>query len=393
MTRKRVMISAGEASGDLHGANLVRAMRDQYPDIDFCGMGGKELAGAGVELLFDAKRIAVVGIAEVLSVLPDIVKAQKRLKKRMLTECPDLLILVDFPDFNFMLAKFAKKHGIPIYYYISPQVWAWRSGRVDTMRRLVDAIGVILPFEEQFFRERDVSATYVGHPLLDTVHAEMGRDMFCKTQSIDPDSILVALVPGSRKKEIRTLLPVLLQAAQLAQKETDKKMVFCLPLASTVTIQELEENGLREHGAGLSLHLITENKYDMMAACDAALVVSGTVTLEFALLDTPMVVFYKLSNITYRLGKLLVSKSVHYFSLVNLIAGEPVVPELVQEQVTPEKLSSELCRILFDTRCMRKMKDGLALVRKRMGNKGASEKSAKLALSLLDLPKKGVDIS
>lgn len=382
--KKKVMIIAGEASGDLHGARLVSAMLAKEPELSFCGMGGKELAAVGVDILFDAKRIAVVGIAEVISHLPDILRAQKILKSRMKDDRPDLLILIDFPDFNFMLAKYAKKLGIPIYYYISPQVWAWRSGRVATMKKLVDKIGVILPFEERFFRDRLVAASYVGHPLLDSVKSDCSKDDFCQRYSIDSDSLLVGLLPGSRKKEIASLLPVLLQTANKVQAESARKVVFLLPVASTLTEEEIFAAGVSEHGKNLELHLITEQRYDMMAACDAALVVSGTVTLELALLDTPMVVFYKVSPITYRLGKLFLNKGLKYFSLVNLIADDAVVAEFSQEDVTPENLFAELNPLLQAGRKREKMLNGLALVRQRMGTAGASEKSADLALSLMD---------
>ena len=380
---KKVMIIAGEASGDLHGARLVAAMQAKDPDLSFCGMGGKELAAAGVELLFDAKRIAVVGIAEVLSHLPDIFRAQKTLRKRMKEDRPDLLILIDFPDFNFILAKFAKRLGIPIYYYISPQVWAWRSGRVATMKKLVDKIGVILPFEEQFFTDHGVSASYVGHPLLDSVRSDCTKSDFCNAHDIDPDSLLIGLLPGSRTKEIASLLPVLLETARKVDKTSDRKTVFLLPIASTLSKEEVLAAGVEEFGQGLDLQLITEKRYDMMAACDAALVVSGTVTLELALLDTPMVVFYKVSKTTYRLGKLLINKDLKYFSLVNLIADDSVVAEISQEEVTANNLFAELMPLLHDSPERAKMLQGLSLVRERMGKAGASDKSAELALSLL----------
>lgn len=380
---KKVMIIAGEASGDLHGARLVTAMQNKRSGLSFCGMGGKELEAVGVELLFDAKRIAVVGIAEVFSHLKDILLARKILKNRMKADRPDLLILIDFPDFNFMLAKYAGKLGIPVFYYISPQVWAWRSGRVKTMKKLVKKIGVILPFEEKFFRDRGVAASYVGHPLLDSVHSDCSREEFCSAHNIEADSLLVGLMPGSRKKEISSLLPVLLQTAKTVQQQTDKKLVFLLPVASTLSEEDIRANGADEFGQGLELRLITEKRYDMMAACDAALVVSGTVTLELALLDTPMVVFYKVSPATYRMGRWLINKDLKYFSLVNLIADDGVVSELAQEEVTAERLCTELSLILFDEKRRKKMLDGLSIVRKRMGKAGASDKGADLALQLL----------
>lgn len=379
----RVMIITGEASGDLHGARLVRAMQACRQELSFCGMGGRELAAAGVDILFEAKKIAVVGIAEVFSHLPDILAARKILRKTLTQERPSLLILIDFPDFNLMLAKFAKKLGIPVFYYISPQVWAWRSGRVKTISQRVDRIGVILPFEEDFYRSRGVAADYVGHPLLDSVKSSCGRDEFCRLHGIDPDHICIGLLPGSRKKEIASLLPILLQAAHRLVEKSSQKMVFLLPLASTVTEEEIKGNGLDEFGQGLDLHLIREKRHDMMAACDAAVAVSGTVTLELAILNTPMVVVYKVSPRTYFLGRLLVNKEIIYFSLVNLIGGKEVVPELLQENVTPERIEEELNSILFDQQRREEMAQGLALVQNRLGQPGASQRAAKMALSLL----------
>ncbi|HID70207.1 MAG TPA: lipid-A-disaccharide synthase [Desulfobacterales bacterium] len=381
--KKKVMIIAGEASGDLHGARLVKAMLAKRSDLSLCGMGGKELIAAGVDVLFDAKKIAVVGLAEVFSHLPDILKARKILKTTLREEQPSLLILIDFPDFNLMLAKFAKKLGIPVFYYITPQVWAWRTGRVKIINERVDRVGVILPFEEEFFRNHGLDAEYVGHPLLDSVKITCNRDEFCQSHEIDSGSICIGLLPGSRKKEIASLLPILLQTALRLQQTSKKKMVFLLPLASTISEKEIRENGLDDFGEELDIRLIKENRYDMMAACDAAVVVSGTVTLEMALLDTPMVVIYKVSSGTYRLGKLLINKDLKYFSLVNLIAESDVVPELFQEEVTPERIEEEVSAILFDTERRDKMLRGLELVRERMGDAGASEKAAGLALGLI----------
>jgi len=358
-------------------------MLARRPELSFCGMGGKELIAAGVNVLFDAKKIAVVGLAEVFSHLPDILAARKILRSTLKEERPALLILIDFPDFNLMLAKFAKKLGIPVFYYVSPQVWAWRSGRVKTISERVDRIGVILPFEEEFFRSRGLAADYVGHPLLDSVKTSKSRDAFCRSLDIDPGEQCIGLLPGSRKKEIATLLPILLETAQRLQKHTQQKMVFLLPLASTISEEERRDNGLDALGQGLDIRLIREDRYDMMAACDAAVVVSGTVTLELALLDTPMVVIYKVSQATYRIGRLLVNKELQYFSLVNLIAGKEIVPELLQEEVTPERIEAELAAILFDQQKRETMLQGLELVRDRMGTAGASEKAAELALSLL----------
>ncbi len=379
----KVMIVAGEASGDLHGAKLVSTMLAQRPELSFFGMGGQEFLGTGVDVLFDAKRISVVGLMEVFTHLPDILKARKILRLALKEREPALLILIDFPDFNLMLAKYAKKLGIPVFYYITPQVWAWRSGRVKTIAKRVDKLGVILPFEEDFFRSRGLSAEYVGHPLLDSVTNHSTRNDFCEKEGVDPQHLCVGLLPGSRKKEIVTLLPLLLQAAKQFQDKNSQKTVFLLPLASTISEEEIRENGLDTYGNDLDVRLISENRYDMMAACDAAVVASGTVTLELALLNIPMVVIYKVSANTYRIGKLLVNKELQYYSLVNLIAGKEVVPELVQDEVNPHRIEMELSAIVYKKHERELMLEGLELVRDRMGTPGATAKAAKLAFSLL----------
>ncbi|MDD3814545.1 MAG: lipid-A-disaccharide synthase [Desulfocapsaceae bacterium] len=380
--QQKIMIIAGEASGDLHGARLVQAMQAQDPGLLFCGMGSREMAAAGVEILFDAARIAVVGLAEVFTHFPDIIHALKILKKRMRDDPPDLLILIDFPDFNLMLAKKAKRLGIPVFYYISPQVWAWRTGRVKTIGRLVDTMGVILPFEESFYRSRGVTAHYVGHPLLDSVKVTSDRDSFCQRHGINPEHKLVGLLPGSRRKEISALLPDFLAAAKRLLRKYDHEFVFLLPVAATVSEEELWNNGLGDYSELINFRLICEDRYDMMAACDAVVAASGTVTLELAILGIPMVVVYRVSPHTYFLGRLLI-RHMHFFSLVNLIAERGVVPELLQDDVQPGTIEAELARLLFDDKADREIRQGLTEVRAKLGNPGASRQAAALAFKLL----------
>jgi lipid-A-disaccharide synthase len=377
----RIMIVTGEASGDLHGANLLRAMLNRDADLQVCGMGGSELAGLGMEILYDAAKVSVVGIFEVLAHLGDILAAQRALRRRLESAPPDLLILIDLPDFNLPLAKKAKRLGIPVFYYISPQVWAWRSGRVKLMRQWVDKIGVILPFEEEFFRRHGVAAEYVGHPLLDTVETTMERDEFCRRHGIAPHSCLIGLLPGSRKREIASLLPVYLESARLVQRQLAERPVFLLPIASTVSDEDLLAAGIDQAKAELDLHIIRENRYDMMAACAVVIAASGTVTLELAILRVPMVVAYKLSPLTYRLAKLMVK--LHHFSLPNLIAGERAVPELLQEEVTAERLAQEVANILLSPQRMAEMQQALDHIKDKLGRPGASEKAATTALTLL----------
>jgi lipid-A-disaccharide synthase len=373
---RRIMIVAGEASGDMHGAHLVAAMRALDPELSVCGMGGVELRRQGVDILYDAASLAVVGLVEVLAHLRDIRAARRVLLQELRANPPHLLILIDYPDFNLLLAGQAKKMGIPVFYYISPQVWAWRSGRVKRIGRLVDAMAVILPFEQQFYRQRGVDVHYVGHPLLDFVRRTMTREEFCRQHGINPGDTLLGLLPGSRKKEIRAMLPVFLQAAaRLAA--TEQHLTVLLPLAPTLTVADLRECGL--DGAPVDVRVIAENRYDLMAACDLAMAASGTVTLELAILDVPMVVAYRVSPLTWLAGKMLVK--VEFASLVNLIAGREVVVELLQQEAEPERIAAALMDIRPGGKGREKMRHALAEVRKKLGRGGASGNAARLALA------------
>ena len=378
--KKEIMIITGEASGDLHGANLVRAMLRQRDDLQFYGMGGPELCSLEFENLYDAQKVAVVGLVEVISHLPSIFEAKKCLTDKLKESRPALLIIIDLPDFNLMIAKVAKKLGIPVFYYITPQVWAWRTGRVKTLKERVNRLGVILPFEEVFFKKHGIEAEYVGHPLLDHVKKEVSREQFCIKYDISQDSKLAGLIPGSRSKEISSLLPDLLRSARKLQAVREEKITFLLPVAPTIEMAELKENGIEEFGNDLEIRIITENRYDVMGNCDAAVAASGTVTLELAVLGVPMVVVYRISPLTYWLGRQLVK--VPFFSLVNLIAENEVVPELLQDEVNPERISSELEQMLFTDK-REDVVAGLARVNKLLGSEGASERAAAVALQML----------
>ncbi len=377
------MIVTGEASGDLHGANLVRALRSKCSDIVFCGMGGAELESLGVEILCDADKVSVVGITEVFSHLKDIFTALSILKKKLALDPPDLLIIIDLPDFNLILAKKAKKLGIPVFYYIAPQVWAWRSGRVRTIKKRVDKLGVILPFEENYFKQKGVDTEYVGHPLLDTVQATLSREDFFKKYNIDANQRCIGLLPGSRKKEIATLLPSFLDAAHLLQKKQKKpdSLLFLIPQASTIKRNDLDDAGLSCHEERLNIKVIVDDRYNMMSVCDAVVAASGTVTLELAILKIPMVVVYKLTAVTYFFARLLVK--LDHFSLVNLIAGKTAVPELLQHEVTAENVAKELSNITGNTAEREQTLSDLQEVKARLGEKGASARAAEVVLGLL----------
>ena len=385
------MIVAGEASGDLHGSRLITSMLDRDPSLHFCGIGGPELKKCGVELLYDASKIAVVGVFEVISHLFHIIRAQRVLRARLKEKQPRLLILIDFPDFNLWLASKARKLDVPVLYYISPQVWAWRSGRVKTIDRLTDGIGVILPFEEEFYRQRGVTKVqYVGHPLLDSVASSMSRDEFCARNDINPRHKLIGLLPGSRSKEVRSLLPEFLRAAELFKLRSSEPAVFLIPQAPTIESDELAMAGLKDFKSRLDIRVIDRDRYELIAACDAVLTASGTVTLEILLLNTPMVVAYKLSPLTFGLANLLIRLGqvslVHlgFFSLVNLIAGKEVVVELLQDEAHAEAMSEELYRLIYDQDRRTIQISEFHGVREKLGEQGASERAAALAFSLLD---------
>jgi lipid-A-disaccharide synthase len=373
----QIMIVAGEASGDMHGAKLVAAMREQAPDLAVCGIGGPALAAQGVEILYDSAQLAVVGIVEVISHLGFIREAMHALEKRLREQPPRLLILIDYPDFNLILAKKAKQLGIPVFYYISPQVWAWRSGRVKTIKKLVNRLAVILPFEKEFYRKRGMNVDFVGHPLMDTVQTTRTREDYLQSLGIAPESTVIGILPGSRRREIAGMLPVFLAAARLIQAQLGKP-VFLLPLAPTLSENDLLAHGLAE--AGVEVRVVRKDRYELMAACNAVMAASGTVSLELAILNVPMVVSYRVSPLTYFLGRRLIK--VQYASLVNLVAGREVVPELLQHEAVPEKIAAATVRLVANQAERTAMLAGLAEVRERLGGAGASARAARLALDL-----------
>jgi len=373
------MIVVGEASGDLHGAKLARELSALDPHVALYGMGGESMAAAGVEILQDIANLAVMGLVEVLGRLRDIRQAMRTLTEQFVNRPPDLLILIDYPGFNLILAKKAKQLNIPVLYYISPKVWAWREGRVKQIKQYVDRMAVILPFEKEYFRRHGIPVDYVSNPLLDSVRIKYSRKEFCEQHNIDPGSTLVGLMPGSRKTEISRLLPLFLQVAGKLSSAI-KNTVFLLPLASTLTVRDLENSGL--HESNVDLRLISENHYDMMAACDAAMAASGTLTLELAILNIPMAVSYKVAPLSYFLGRRFIK--VRFVSLVNLIAGREVVREFLQNEAIPENIFQEMLRLLKNSEAKRIMQQQLADVTSQLGRPGASKRTARLALEMID---------
>jgi lipid-A-disaccharide synthase len=371
------MIVAGEASGDLHGANLVRAMYKLAPELSFFGIGGPRMREAGVDTLVDASEMAVVGLIEVIAHFDVISRAYLTLKKIISANPPDLLILIDYPDFNLRIAGLAKKAGVPVLYYISPQVWAWRVGRVKKIGRVVDRMAVVFPFEVPFYEKEGVPVTFVGHPLVDTVSPSMTRDEAQKQFGLDERRRTIGLFPGSRHGEIKRLLPTILAAAKLLNERFDD-LQFILPLASSLTPADINPY---LDSCGLPVRVITEKAYDVMQVCDAIITVSGTVTLEIALMAVPMVIIYRVSPLTYAIGIRLIK--VDHFGICNIVAGERAVRELLQHEAEPVHIADEIEHILTDPIYEAAIRSKLVMVREKLGSGGGSKRVARLALEMV----------
>jgi len=375
-SRKRIMIVAGEASGDLHGASLVREARELDPGLSFFGIGGPRMREAGVETLVDSSQMAVVGLVEVIAHFDVISRAYLALKRIIVNDPPDLVILIDYPDFNLRIARLARRAGVKVLYYISPQVWAWRVGRVKKIGRLVDRMAVVFPFEVPFYEKEGVPVTFVGHPLVDAVHPSMPRAEAQELFGLDPRRLTVGLFPGSRKHEIERLLPVILESAKIL-KERFPELQFILPLASSLAMTDIAPNLA---ASSLKVEVVQERGYDVMQVCDAIITVSGTVTLEIALIGVPMVIIYRVSPLTYAVGMRLVK--VDHMGICNIVAGERVVPELLQHEAEPGRIAGEIGRFLTEPDYAQQVRMKLAGIRERLGSGGGAARVARLASAM-----------
>ena len=368
-----LLVVAGEASGDLHAARLLTQIRQLQPGVQAYGLGSDELAQAGMEVVADSSEISVVGITEVARILPRARQIFRQLLEEVDRRRTRAAILVDFPDFNLRLAKQLSRRGVRVLYYISPQVWAWRRGRVRTIRRWIDRMMVILPFEVEFYERHGVEVAYVGHPLVDEV-PQLPQAWDEKSEAV---TLHIALLPGSRLSEIESNLPAILGASvRLASARTCR---FSLIKASSVPLAVLE--AYLQQAPGLDLDVVTADRFHAIARAHLAICASGTATLEVGLLGTPMVVVYRVSPWTYGLGRLLVR--LPSIALVNLVLGSSVVPELLQGAAAPEPIAAVCNKLLSNRDRIRQMREGLAALRPALGDSGASRRAAEAVVAYL----------
>jgi lipid-A-disaccharide synthase len=383
----QILISAGEASGEMYGARLMQALRDRLgskAEVAFFGAGGERMRAAGCDIVVDAKDLAVVGITEIVSHLPRILGLFKKLIRAADERHPDLAIVIDAPAFNWRVARQMRKRGIPVVYYVCPQFWAWRQGRVKLLRKYVNKALVIFPFEEKFYRDRGVDAVFVGHPLADLAMPEMSREQFAVRYGLKPDKPWIALLPGSRRKEFRMNLPPMMEAA----RQLGEEFQFVLPVASTLDFQwaqnQVHSNRSPDERINTTVSL-TSDAIASLYFSRAGIVASGTATVEAAIMGTPFVMVYRVSPLTYALGKS--SVKVAHYAMVNLIAEKEVVPELVQADFTGENIVAELRKIIPDgeprTCMIRELTDVKARLKRGNGGVHPSEAAAAIILEMI----------
>ncbi len=377
------MISCGEPSGDLYAGALSTEILRLDPAATITGLGGDHLQAAGATLVQHFRGLSVTGLSEVVRILPRTYAAYRRLVAHAEATKPDVFVAIDYPDFNLsFLARALHKRGIPVVYYISPQLWAWRRGRMKTMKRIADRVLVIFPFEERIYRDAGVPVQWVGHPMLDMAHTVEPRADFLSRHGLDTARPVVALLPGSRRNELHAILPGLVEAAALIRRQIPgaQFIVARAPHLSADAFAPLD--ALKRNGPSLAagLAIVDGQADDVLAAADVALVASGTITVQAALHECPMVVVYRLSPLTYRLGKPFVH--VDTYAMVNLVAGRKVVPELIQDDFTPERVAAEALRVLTDPAHAARVRAELRDVKARLGGRGASRRAAQAVLDV-----------
>ena len=387
VTSSQFLIVAGEASGDIHGSGLVRALKKINPNCEFSGLGGNFMRSEGVKTFFDIDRMGAVGFVEVLADLPHYLKVYLKLASEIKSGLYDAVILIDYPTLNLRLANLCHKYSCPALFFISPQVWAWRKGRIKKIRRTVDKMFVIFPFEETLFKEEGVNAEFVGHPFIETVKTSMTREQAMKKFSLDSNRKVIGLLPGSRNNEIHFLLDLMIDSATEISKHV-KDCQFVLPVASTLSPAIFRE---RLKANPLNIKIVEEKSYDVMNCCDFLIIASGSATLEAGLLGCPMVIVYRLNFITYWLARLLVK--IKLYGLVNIVAEEEVVTELIQNKATVQNVTKEVLKIINNPEKHEKLRYRLLQVRDSLGEPGVLDRLAARILEFLRERKRNEKIS
>lgn len=372
----KIMFSAGEASGDTHGASVAKALLEKYPEVQLFGMGGDLMKQAGVDIIYDIQQLGFIGIVEIVKHLPTFFKLRSFLKEAMLREKPDVLVCIDYPGFNMKLAKVAKELHIPVVYYIAPTIWAWNKGRGKDIAKTVTKVASIFPFEAEAYREFGVDVEFVGNPLVDIVHSTMSVEESLAHFGAEATSRNILLMPGSRKQEVEGLLPTMLAAAERLY-ENHQDLKFFLPRAHTIPREDIDRI---LQGYSVPVTVTEGHNYDLMQICTACIAASGTATLETALMNVPTVLIYKVSSVTYGIGKLLVK--IDHIGLPNIMAKRRIIPELLQGDVTPENVERELANILDDDAVYAQMKADLAQVKIELGAPGAVQRVADVIASV-----------
>ena len=378
----KIMLSVGEASGDMHGARVAEALKLLRPDIELVGMGGQGMKDAGVDIIYDIADLGVIGIVEVIKNLRRLFRLRDFLADYMRENRPDVLVIIDYPGFNVRLAKIAKQLGIPVVSYISPSAWAWGKGRAKEVAGIVERLAAIFPFEADVYREAGANVTFVGHPLLDIVKPSMDREEAFRHFDASPAHPRVMLMPGSRQQEIMNLLPDMLAAAEIIVEQVPDCQFF-LPVASTIS-REMLQTILDNYK--VKVNLTNGNTYDLMNICDLAIAASGTATLETSLMKVPTVIIYKLASLTYFIGKFLVK--IPDIGLPNIVVGRRIVPELLQDAATPAAIATESLRLLLNTAVRMQTLADLDEVREKLGQAGAVKRVAEVILEVAEQPRK-----
>ena len=372
---KRVIIIAGESSGDLHGSALMRQMKSLVPDIEFMGIGGSLMIKENLKAIRHVHEMNFMGLTEIVCHLPFIYRTLRDLKSLINSWQPHLVILIDYPGFNFKFAPIVKQYNIPIMYYISPQLWAWHKRRISMIKKYVNRMVVFFDFEREFYRCYGIEADFVGHPLLDLIHLSETKKSFRNSLGVDENTFLIGLFPGSRMQEIERIFPPMVESIRLL-----KKMIGSITVV-TGCAPEIDDGVFMRYIKNKDIIILRGKVYDIMAHSDALVVTSGTATLEAGILGTPMVIVYRTSLLTYLMGRAVVKIS--NMGLINIVAGSKIVPELCQHEVTPENISAIVEKLLVEPQLRDKIKHALEIAKNKLGTPGASNRAAHIALDLM----------